>query len=170
VVGNLGTGNVERRFGEAAKKVRTEGHWEALKKDLRDLDPQIEDFTDQLRRRSFNKGVLVFLRRSVVQASITPESSGFLHFICPRQAEDWEGMDEEDRAFWTSTLGNTFLSRAGRRVLNATDWDGFKENMLDTGVKGEIGEILENYDDWDADAIEEVGSELAKIAGDVWYN
>lgn len=169
VVGNLGTGNVERRFGEAAKKVRAEGHWEALRRDLRDLDPSPRDFESQLTRRSLNKGVLIFLRRSIVQGTITPEGEGFLHFICPRQAEDWEGMDEEDRAFWSSTLGNTFLSVAGRRVFGSTDWEGFKANMLETAVDGEISDILNQFDVWDTGAIEQVGGSLAEIASDVWY-
>ncbi len=35
VVGNLGTGNVERRLGEAAKRVHDTGDWTALEHDLR---------------------------------------------------------------------------------------------------------------------------------------
>src|SRR5277367_2360865 len=37
VVGNLGTGNVERRFGEAAKKVSEAHEWTLLREDLKDL-------------------------------------------------------------------------------------------------------------------------------------
>lgn len=169
VVGNLGTGNVERRFGEVARKIKEEGDWSVVRRDLRDLDPTSDEFIEQLSKRSFNKSVLMFIRRSVVQRTVVPDAAGFLHFICPRQAEDWEGMNEEDRAFWSATLGNTFLSTLGRRPLNSTDWDGFRANVLETGVTGEISEVLEDFDYWDTNSIQSVGNTLARIATDVWY-
>ena len=45
VVGNLGTGNVERRFGEAASQVHQERDWRgALERLPGDLDPDVEQF------------------------------------------------------------------------------------------------------------------------------
>lgn len=169
VLGSLGTGNVERRFGEAARHVREEGTWEVLRSDLRDLDPTIDDFVDQIRRRSFNKSVLTFLRRSVVQQTMTPDVVGSLHFICPRQADDWPGMDEEARAYWSSTLGNSFLSTIARRPANTSTWPAFKERMLDTAVEGEFVGVLEEAETWDAEAIAHVGDVIADVAADVWY-
>jgi len=170
IVGNLGTGNVERRFGEAAKHVREEGRWDVLTRDLRDLDPDIDDFVDQIRKRSFNKAVLAFMRRSAVQQTMTPQAIGSLHFICPRQAEDWPGMDEEARAFWSSTIGNTFLSAAARRAPNTNSWDAFQEKMLDTAVEGELVGTLADIPSWGSADIEHVGHIVADLAADVWYS
>jgi hypothetical protein len=44
VVGNLGTGNVERRFAEAAKSLQENGGWGAIRDDFADLNPIREDF------------------------------------------------------------------------------------------------------------------------------
>jgi hypothetical protein len=169
VVGNLGTGNVERRFGEAAKTVFETGKWKSLVDDLKDLNPTREEFVEQLRKRSFNKGVLAFLRRSILAKSITPEAPGVLHFIWTRQTPDWKGMSEEDGAFWASTIGNTFLSELDRRPKEAVDWQGLKHVMLPTAIAGEwVGE-LEAIDEWDASIVEEMGRTLAEVGGGVWY-
>ena len=76
VVGNLGTGNVERRFGEAAKGVRDSENWHAVEEALNDLNPTRQDFVEQLHKRSFNKGVLAFLRRSIIAKTMTPDAVG----------------------------------------------------------------------------------------------
>ncbi|MBD9677408.1 DUF262 domain-containing protein [Pseudomonas sp. PDM18] len=169
VVGNLGTGNVERRFGEAAKKVHDEGVWTGIQEDLADLIPTKDEFSDQLRKRSFNKAVLTFLRRSIIESSETPESLGTLHFIRPRQAEDWEGFSEEDDNFWGNTIGNTILSTLERRPKGASTWEGFKENILHTAIQGEWTSRLESFDEWNAQAVISVGNELSEAAANVWY-
>lgn len=169
VVGNLGTGNVERRFGEAAKRVNEQGNWNVLVEELGDLNPSREEFAEQLRKRSFNKGVLAFLRHSILAKSITPNSDGFLHFIWTRQAPQWEGLSEKDGAFWASTIGNTFIALLDRRPKGAGDWSGFKEHVIPHGVDGEWTRDLRQIDEWNAAAIEQMGAELAQIACDVWY-
>jgi Protein of unknown function DUF262 len=169
VVGNLGTGNIERRLGEAARKVQDSRDWKVLVSELQDLNPPSEQFVEQLRKRSFNKDVLAFLRRSILQETTTPDRTGVLHLIWTRQAGVWRTMSEEDGAFWGSTLGNTFLSELERRPKAADDWPGFKQHMLQHAVPGEWQTELESIDEWDAGAVEELGSELAKVAGEVWY-
>ncbi|MEH6459617.1 DUF262 domain-containing protein [Chitinimonas sp. JJ19] len=169
VVGNLGTGNVERRLGEAARRVHETGNWKSLVDDLKDLNPTRQEFVDQICKRSFNKGVLTFLRRSILANSITPDPTGTLHFIWTRQAPQWNGMSEEDGAFWAATIGNTILSTLDRRHKAATDWQGFIEHMLSSTIHGEWASKLGEINEWDAAAIEQVGKELAKVAGDVWY-
>lgn len=169
VVGNLGTGNVERRFGEAARKVYEARTWKVLVDDLRDLNPSREDFINQLGRRSFNKGVLGFLRRSVLAQSITPDSFGVLHFVRPRQASEWEGMSEEDAAFWGATIGNTFIADLERRPKGAVDWQGFKQYMLPHAVSCEWRSRLARIGEWDASAVESIGKKLADAAGDIWF-
>lgn len=169
VVGNLGTGNVERRFGEAAKKIHDTKRWQAAKDELADLNPSVEDFVSQLHTRSFNKGVLTFLRRSIIHNSTTPESVGTLHFIRSRQTTEWLGFPEEDAIFWGSTIGNTFLASLERRPKGASTWEGFKNYVLPEAISGEWIEELEELDEWTALQADKIGRNLAAIAGDVWY-
>ena len=169
VVGNLGTGNVERRLGEAAKKIHDTGDWRSIVDDLRDLNPDRGEFVSQIKKRSFNKGVLSFLRRSVIQHRLTPELDGVLHFIWTRQALDWPGISEEDGSYWASTIGNTFLSHLDRRPAEANTWNGFKAHVLPTGVNGEWRAALGQIENWDAATLEGIGAELAEVAGDVWF-
>jgi hypothetical protein len=170
VVGNLGTGNIERRFGEAAKRVSDSGTWKVLIEDLQDLNPDEDAFVEQLRKRSFNKGVLSFLRRSILAEDIAPDTDGTLHLIWTPQAPNWAGMSEEDGAFWGSTIGNTFLSKLDRRPKGVTDWDGFKANMLPTAAEQEWRSRLEKVAEWNAGSVERMGTQLAKVAGNVWYS
>ena len=169
VVGNLGTGNVERRFGEAAKNVHDAGTWKVLVDDLKDLNPSQDEFVYQLERRSFNKGVLGFLRRSALARSITPDLFGVVHFIWPRASSEWPGMSEEDGAFWGSTIGNTFIAEVDRRPKGASDWEGFKRHMLPHASSVEWRNRLMRLDEWNAAAIEKMGTELAKVAGKIWF-
>lgn len=169
VVGNLGTGNVERRFGEAARKVHDTGGWTPLKEDLQDLNPEQEEFVAQLRKRSFNKSVLAFLRRSILAKSIVPDAPGVLHFIWTRQAPQWKGMSEEDGAYWASTIGNTFLSQLDRRPKGAVDWEGFKQYMIPTAIEGEWDGELWRVNEWGTTEVERMGEKLAEVAGSVWY-
>lgn len=169
VVGNLGTGNIERKLGEAALLVRRTASWEILEEVLGDLMPGKAEFIEQLRKRRLNKAVLDFVRRSVVQETITPENAGHLHFIWAKQAPGWDEMPEKDGSAWGSTLGNTLLSTTDRRDRDVVDWPTFKELMLSTAVDGEwVGRLAEE-DLWDADAVEELGTELAEKAGEIWY-
>ena len=140
-----------------------------LERDLGDLNPERDDFVGQMRRRSFNKGVLAFLRRSIIEKVITPEDEGILHFIWARQFLRWKEMSEEDGSYWGSTIGNTFLSSLHKRPSNADTWTGFKENMLPSAIDGEWADTLKKIKEWDADAVEKMGSKLAEKAGDIWY-
>jgi hypothetical protein len=168
VVGNLGTGNVERRFGEAARRIGEMGNWRPAMEDLEDLNPSRHDFVNQLRKRSFNKGVLAFLRRSILQKTITPDHTGVLHFIWTRQAL-WFEMSEEDGTFWASTIGNTILSELERRPKGIEDWVDFKSMMLPHASPDEWRQKLEDIGDWDAAAVEKLGKDLAHAAGAIWY-
>lgn len=168
VVGNLGTGNIERRFSDAAKKLRESGDWPTIQRELSDLNPRDEDFVNQLARRSFNKSVLAFLRRSVIQRTPTPRPEGALHLIRMRNASNWNGFDEEQLSYWLNTIGNTFLSDLERRPLDANTWDGFKRTLLTHEVDGEKRVELEGKHYWDTQMVEDMGLQLAEAAGDVW--
>ncbi|WP_202353168.1 DUF262 domain-containing protein [Mesorhizobium sp. 113-1-2] len=169
VVGNLGTGNVERRLGEAAKSVYESNDWHVLIDALSDLNPEKDEFVDKLRSRSFNKQVLRFLRSSIIQKAIAPRTNGTLHLIWTRQSAVG-AMSDEEGAAWSSTIGNTFLSDLERRDKTVTDWASFKQKMLPRAVNHEWVDRLGEIDEWDAQAVQTLGAELAQAAGDLWYS
>ncbi len=169
IVGNLGTGNVERRFGEAARKIAELNDWHSVVGDFRDLNPQREDFVRQLTTRSFNKNLLAFVRRSVIQDTRTPEHAGTLHFIWTRQAESWAGMSEEDGAYWGATIGNTLLAGLERRPKGIDSWPEFKAGLLPHAIDNEWRNTLDAMEEWDAEAVDKTGKILAEAAGELWY-
>lgn len=169
VVGNLGTSGAERRFSDAAEIISITGDWGRAATELSALDANRDDFVEQLRKRSFNKSTLQFLRRSLVQRSITPEVIGSLHLVRPRTATGWEGFDEDDVTYWGSTIGNAFLSTAYRRPKGTSTWDGARTLLLPTGVEGEWSTQMAHYDEWNTDAVAELGLQMAESAADVWY-
>lgn len=169
VVGSLGTGNVERRLGDAAKSISDNKNWHTVESDLKDLNPSRQEFIDQVARRSFSKNTLSFIRSSIIGNTTTPDVSGTLHFIMPRQQAAWDGISEEDAFYWGGTIANTFLSTLKRRPAETNNWNGFKHNMLPFGVEHEWISKLENISGWGTASMEEIGSELAETAGNVWY-
>ena len=171
IVGNLGTGNVERRLSESAFKIAHKGDWTPLQNDLLDLNPDRAEFIEQLRKRSFNKGLLTFIQRSIVQSSITPEQAGTLHFVWPKSSPDGWSVEAEAGSYWSATLGNTFLSSMNRRPSEASaSWVKFKASMLEKGIGTVLVQRLQEVDQWDVNSIEEIGRELAESAGDIWFN
>ncbi|SEL95602.1 Protein of unknown function DUF262 [Sphingomonas palmae] len=169
VVGNLGTGNVERKFGEAARLIRERRDWRAMVDGLNDLNPSREDFVNQLKKRSLNKALLSLLRRSIIQNTITPATDSFLHFIWTKNPP-FGGLAENEGSYWASTIGNTFLSKLEKRPRTITDWESFKVDMLPTGADGEWTARLDQINRWDAHAIENLGIDLAAEAGRIWYD
>lgn len=169
VVGNLGTGNVERRLGEVAKRISADRVWTPLIDELSDLNPSRDEFVDRLSKRTLSKGTLSFVRRTIIQRTITPENLGTLHFIWPKSNTNWENFAEQD-SYWHSTLGNSFLSTLRRRPPEATEsWVDFKASMFDEPSPDEwVGE-LEKFADWSPDTIEEIGRSLAEAAAALWY-
>ena len=171
VVGNLGTGNIERRFGEVAKLVKEVADWRTALAELEDLNPSVDEFEDRLQTRSFNKKVLSFLRRSIIEKTITPSNTGTLHLIRPRNADKacWPGFVDAETSYLTSTLGNTFLASVTKRDGAAVDWAGFKSRMLPYGVDDEISGRLSSFDEWGAGELRQVARELASVGRVVWY-
>ncbi len=169
VVGNLGTGNVERRFGEAAKQIRMGAQWGQVMRDFVDLMPSKDDFEAQLSKRSFNRQVLAFMRRSIIDQSITPEQNGYFHLIRPKQLDQWPGFEPEDVTFWTNTIGNSIILDEPTRDRRANTWEGFKQYLLPRAVFGELKDELSAVNAWDAEAIERMGQVAAARAALVWY-
>lgn len=171
IVGNLGAGSVERKFAEAAHVVRKTASWQSGIDTLRDMDHRRDEFVAQLARRSYNRGVLTFVRRSVVCRSMTPRSVGTLQYIRPRQVSGsgWQDFSDEDATFWVSTLGNVVLADVDRRPRGANTWAGVREHLLPVAVDGEATDVLERYDRWTPETVAAVGTEIAEAAADVWY-
>lgn len=169
VVGNLGTGNIERRFSEAAKKIWETKDWTVLSQDLADLNPPREEFVNQLRKRSFNKATLTFVRRSVLQQTTTPKPQGVLHWIWPKNVGDWPNLTDEN-SFWAATLGNSVIADITARPPQAAEsWEGFKSSLLDHAADSELSDDLKGYLKWDVKSIEEMGRKISERAGDLWY-
>jgi hypothetical protein len=171
VVGNLGASSVERKFAEAAKVVHERGSWQEGLATLREMEHPRGDFITQLTRRSYNRGVLAFIRRSIISESMTPAAVGTLQYVRPRQpvGDAWPDFTDEDLAFWGSTLGNSILVDLEKRPRGANTWEGVLQNLLSHAIDGEAKELIEGHATWNPAAVEEVGGRLAEAAARVWY-
>lgn len=169
VVGNLGTGNIERRFSEAARKISASGQWFDALYELNDLNPEKEFFAERISKRTLNKNVLSFLRNSIVSGQISPNYYYYTHFIIPKTIKNHSDFLDGELSYWGGTLGNTFLSTEEKRIDSGNDWDAFREKMLPHAAPGEFVERLEDFDQWTADAIRTMGEFLAEKAVEVWY-
>lgn len=170
IVSNLGTGNVERRFSEAAKKVYDLKSLDSVMNDLTDLSPSLETFSAVLLTKSLNKNILSFIRDSIFSKTIAPRSANFLHFVAPKSIKNFDSLQAEELSYWGNTIGNTFLSTKDKRVPESDTWLGFKENMVPTAPKDDLSAELSNYKKWDVEAIKKMGAELTQRAIDIWYD
>ncbi|THV16730.1 DUF262 domain-containing protein [Rhizobium rhizophilum] len=169
VVGNLGTGNIERRFSEAARKVSNSGQWIDALYELNDLSPEKDYFIDRLIKRSLNKNVLSFIRNTAISQKISPDTYYFMHFIMPKSIKDHPDFEDGELSYWGSTLGNTFLSTEEKRADGGDDWSSFLEKMLPLAAPGEFIEDLQEFDKWTAESLRTMGELLAHRAAEVWY-
>jgi hypothetical protein len=168
IVGNLGTGNIERRFAEAARRVSQSGSWEGPLDELSDLSPEKGAFVEALQKRTLNKSVLTYIKNSICARTIIPQSYSSLHFIVPKGTKELVGLTEGELSYWGSTIGNTFLSVVDKR-LGHVQWADFKQVMLPTSAPGEFRERLLEFDEWNVDAITAMASDLAEVAAELWY-
>lgn len=168
VVGNLGTGNVERRLAQAAREISSTGDWRQPMADLEDLNPSPDEFQARAGQRSFNKWTLLFLRQSEVQSTWRPENIGYLHLIRPRQASDWPSFPTDEFTFWGSTLGNTILANVERRPKGATSWEGVKENLMPRCLDGDSKQLSQKLD-WGVADIEKRGRHIADRLTSIWF-
>ena len=168
VVGNIGTGKVESDFGEVAKAILDTNSWDCLYRDLTDFDYKKDHFLHRLSERSFNKKTLRFIRQSALQKTITPMNDGYLHWIWPRR-ENWKNLTKKNAGMAT-TLGNSILANRVSRARNSSaDWNSFKENFLGFAVDEEIVDELDSCEEWNMDAISNMGKMVAEVSADVWY-
>lgn len=168
VVGTLGTGNVERRFGQVAQRIVSEKRWEEALASLSDLRQSREDFRLRVASRSLNRNVLKVIRSSVIQGTITPNLEGYMYLIAPRNG-DWSIEDHDRATYWVSTIGNSFLAHESRRPMGSSTWNGFKEALLPKAVEGEWVEQIQSAPEWGVAEITAIGEEMAEKAAMVWY-
>ena len=169
VVGNLGTGNIERRFAEAARKVAENSEWVGALAELNDLSPEKDFFIERLSKRSLNKAVLGYLRNTILAENIAPDNYYFTHFIIPKSLKNHADFEEGELAFWGNTIGNTFLSTEETRADSGDDWETFKEKMFPVAAPNELIGDLTAFHKWNVDSIREMGVMLADKAAEVWY-
>lgn len=169
VVGNFGTGNIERRFSAAAKLTNDRSDWREGLGSLKDLEPPKDEFKAKLASRSFNKGVLFYLRSAIQQGSVTPETEGSLHFIRTRNAAEWSSMTEDAFKAIGSTIGNTFIAKADRRPKGSSTPKGFRELLLPLAVEAE-DLTINDLGNFGATDIKRVGERLAAAGADLWYS
>lgn len=169
VVGNLSTGSIERRFGQAAQEIARVGTWADALADLDDLSDSADEFEERLVTRSMNKQLLALIRASVIQNTVTPDITGSLFLVIPRSG-DWPD-DELDRvSFWASTIGNVILANEDRRPMGSSTWAGFKNELLPKAVEGEWVDKIRSHSVWGVGPVEDMGKQFAKAAVDVWYS
>lgn len=168
VVGSLGTGNVERRFGLVAKSIVSDGAWERAFESLSDLEPGAQEFRERVSNRSMNRNVLGVIRSSILQETATPNLEGNVYLIKPRSSE-WSAEDDDRAAYWVSTIGNSFLANESRRPMGSSTWTGFKSGLLPRAIAGEWVDRIGSFASWGVNEIAEVGEEMADQAVSVWY-
>lgn len=170
VVGYLGTGNIERRFSQAAKRVADAGEWAPILAELSDLSPPREEFQRQLAERSMNKRVLSFLHESILTQTLTPASKSelYLHNVRPRVAPQWDSFPDEQFTRWGSTIGNSILATQERRPRGTNTWEGFLENLLPLVDDRERGLVGDNH--WDVSRVKQFGNDLAERGASLWYD
>jgi hypothetical protein len=165
VAGNLGTGNVERRFGETAYRIHNTGEWELALADLRDLEPRRDDFIRQASTRSFSNRMTEFLLSSCEQRTTTPVSLGYRHVISRAFGTT---LSDADAKVWSKTIGNSML------LPIPESKSGFSfEQLISTKLEQEFERgVIESVaaDEWNAVDIERRGVRCAEILAGIWYS
>ena len=168
VVGNLGTGNVERRFGDAARDLRKSRSFAQLVRQLGDLNPKEEEFAERVKARILNKGLLSFLRRSASQGNTVPEPEGVLQWIWQPHKELWDGMTDDSDASWTFTIGNSVLVDI-KDAPPADSWEEWKANALAHVQSEKERKFLFKVRSWNQSAARSMADITAQALASVWY-
>ncbi|MFT8356346.1 MAG: DUF262 domain-containing protein [Bifidobacterium aquikefiri] len=169
-VGSLGTGNVERRFSEAAKRIYSERTWEAAFADLSDLVPSREQFSEQVLSRALGKNTLHVLQASAMQKKINPDlTDSFIQYVITKDG-NWGTTIPSEVNYWSATIGNAVLSKIPRRPGNSDSWTGFQQEILKTVISKEDQTYFADLDNWNIEKLEARGRALTKTIASVWYS
>ncbi|KJY50820.1 DUF262 domain-containing protein [Bifidobacterium mellis] len=169
-VGSLGTGNVERRFSEAAKKIFLEHSWEAAFEDLSDLVPSREQFCEQVLSRTLGKNILQVLEASAIQGKINPDlTDSFIQYVITKDG-DWGITNPSEVNYWSATIGNAVLTNILRRPSNSDNWDGFKQEILGKMISEHDRDYFANLENWSTKKLEQRGKTLTETVASIWYD
>lgn len=168
VVENIGVGRVEKQFCRAAVTISETEDWACLRQILADFHIDKDDFLKQLRIRPISQAILGFVRRSALQGTTTPDSSGSLHWICPPKPI-WSSFSDND-VHLVKTVGNTMLATVKPKLSSPPgSWADFKKEILGHADSNEIVVDMRDHKVWDADAVRLMADEVAEKAEEVWY-
>lgn len=168
-VGSLGTGNVERRFSEAAKRIFSERRWEAAFEDLSDLVPSKEQFYEQVLSRTLGKNTLQVLEASAIQGKINPDlTDSFIQYVITKDG-NWGTTNPSDVNYWSTTIGNAVLTNILRRPGDSDNWNGFKREVLGKVVSKHDRGYFANLENWSIEKLEQRGETLAQAVTSIWY-
>lgn len=170
VAENIGVGKVESQFCLTAKTVSETGNWDCFNVILASFDIDRDTFEKRLRTRTISQRTLEFVRRSALQETATPDSRGFLHWICPPNSP-WNGFKEdEEGANLVKTLGNTMLANIkSKQKFPPGSWNDFLDTVMVHADRYEIVVDMRDRPAWDLDAVELMGKEVAEKATQIWY-
>ena len=170
VAENIGVGKVEHQFCSAAQKVSETGNWNCFRLILASFYIDRDTFMKRLQYRTISKRTLAFVRRSALQETTTPDSSGLLQWICPPNLP-WPGFRENEQgANLVKTLGNTMLTNDELKQQSPpSNWNDFRDTVMGYAHSCETVVKMRNSAIWDSDTVEQMGQEVAKKAARVWY-
>ena len=170
VAENIGVGKVENQFCLAAKTVSETGNWDCFNVILASFDIDQDTFIKRLRTRVISAKTLEFVRRSALQETTTPDSRGFLHWICPPNSP-WGGFrDDEEGANLVRTLGNTMLANVKPKLkFPPGSWSDFLDTLMIHADRYETVVDMRDSAAWDPVAVERFGREVADAAARIWY-
>lgn len=169
-VGNLGTGAIDRRFGETAKRIVEVGSWREPMAELQhELMPDKDRFFQAIRDRSMNRNLLELLRASALTGELAPIHSNTLHLVKPKNG-DWGTADPQAISRWVHNIGNTVFATVSRRPHGTSDWDTFLGDFLPYAA--EAGEDIQRflaYEKWDENSVKQEAEHVARKATEVWF-
>lgn len=168
VVGNLGTGNVERRFGDAARQLRETRSSAKLLKQLGDLNPKQDEFIERVKVRVLNKGLLSFLRRSAFQRETVPVQEHVLQWIWQPSDGRWTEISNDVDTSWAFSVGNSVLVDLNKRPI-VEEWQDWKDEVLTHVVSDKERDFLARRPRWNAESAAKLGDLVANHLANVWY-
>jgi hypothetical protein len=168
VVGNFGTGSVERRFAEAARTIFKDRRWGKALSGLADLRPSRELFEERLATRPQNRGVLLVVRAGALQGAAIPDVDGYVHQVRPRNAEEWPDFSDQDFSEIGGTVGNAIICMVERRPRNTNSLSGAMERLIPHLAQFEDASIRDATT-WSADLVRKSNTKLASRAAAAWY-
>ncbi|MFT4396402.1 DUF262 domain-containing protein [Gordonia lacunae] len=168
VAGTFGTGAIESRFARVAQSIYSTNSWRAPIAELEELRPSRAEFEDRVANRRLNRAVLSVVRFSAIQRNPLPVIEGYLHFVRQGRSLDWPDFTDEDFDSVGRTIGNSVLLETESRPYGTRTPALVAQKFGPVLVDGEPVTPAE-LAGWSAGLAREKGTEIARLAGSVWY-